>query len=186
VRELSYDIEDCIDLFMHKMSKGGAKASLLKKTACKIEKIWSRRKIANLIEELKTRVKEESDRRWRYKIDDQAINFTKVVHIDPRLPALYEEAKKLVGIDGPREKIIEFLKNDDNGHQLKVVSVVGFNLEVLERQLLQTKFTRKSKVNLIAHVSYQFHGILMLPRYWLICSMTYGVLSTHQMTSANS
>jgi hypothetical protein len=49
-----------------------------------------------------------------------------VVHIDPRLPALYVETEKLVGIDGPREKIIEILKNDDNGHQLKVVSIVGF------------------------------------------------------------
>jgi ABC-type uncharacterized transport system YnjBCD ATPase subunit len=36
------------------------------------------------------------------------------------------EAEKLVGIDGPREKIMEFLENDDNGYQLKVVSIVGF------------------------------------------------------------
>jgi dGTP triphosphohydrolase len=86
VRELSYDIEDCIDLFINKMSKGGDKANLVKKTASKIKKIWSRRKIDKLIDELKAPVEEESERRLRYKVDDQAINFSKVVHIDPRLP----------------------------------------------------------------------------------------------------
>jgi chromosome segregation ATPase len=126
VRELSYDIEDCIDLFTYKMSKGGDKSNLVKKTASKIKKIWSSRRIAKLIDELKARVEEESERRLRYRVDDQAINFSKVVHIDPRLPALYVEAEKLVGIDGPREKIMEFLENDDNGYQLKVVSIVGF------------------------------------------------------------
>ena len=128
VRELSYDIEDCVDLFINKMSKGGDTANLVKKTESTIKKIWSRRKIDKLIDELKARVEEESERRLRYKVDDQAINFSKVVHIDPRLPALYVEAEKLVGIEGPREKIIEFfMKNDDDdGHQLKVVSIVGF------------------------------------------------------------
>jgi adenylate kinase len=126
VRELSYDIEDCIDLFMHKMSKGDAQANLVKKTASKIKKIWSRHKIANLIEELQARVQEESDRRSRYKFDEAANDFSKVVQIDPRLPALFVEAKRLVGIDGPREKIIELLKEDECGKQLKVVSIVGF------------------------------------------------------------
>ena len=125
VRELSYDIEDCIDLFMHKMSKEDAEANLLKKAKSMIEKIWSRHKIANLIDELKARVEEEGHRRKRYKYDDQATNFSQVIQIDPRLPALYVEAERLVGIDGPREKIIELLKDDDCG------------------QLLQTKFIRK-------------------------------------------
>ena len=62
----------------------------------------------------------------RYKFDELASNFSQVIHIDPRLPALFIEAKRLVGIDGPREKIIEWLKKDDFGQQLKVVSIVGF------------------------------------------------------------
>ncbi|CAN6343448.1 unnamed protein product [Urochloa humidicola] len=42
------------------------------------------------------------------------------------MPALYVEAQRLVGIDGPREKIIEWLNKDDYAPQLKVVSIVGF------------------------------------------------------------
>jgi hypothetical protein len=125
VRELSYDIEDCIDLFTYKMSKGGDTSNLVKKTASRIGKMWSRHKVSKLIDELKARVQEESERRLRYKFDDA--DFTRAVPIDPRLPSLFEEAERLVGIDGPRESIIELLKDGDAcGQRLKVVSIVGF------------------------------------------------------------
>jgi dGTP triphosphohydrolase len=123
VRELSYDIEDCIDHFVHKMSKGDAQANLVKKTASEVKKIWSRHKIANLIEELQARVQEESERRSRYKFDEAAGDFGKVIQIDLRLPALFVEASRLVGVDGLREAIIEWLKEDECGKQLKVVSI---------------------------------------------------------------
>ncbi|KAL6639085.1 hypothetical protein ACP70R_022815 [Stipagrostis hirtigluma subsp. patula] len=126
VRELSYDFEDCIDLFIHKLKRGDANANVVKRTARKIKKLWSRHKIANLIQELKDRVEEVNDRHLRYKVEESVANMVSTVQIDPRLPALYVEADKLVGIDGPREEIIEWLMEDDSTKGLKVVSIVGF------------------------------------------------------------
>uniref|UniRef100_K3Z400 NB-ARC domain-containing protein n=1 Tax=Setaria italica TaxID=4555 RepID=K3Z400_SETIT len=123
VQEKDWRNKVCIDLFMHKMSKDGTEANLVKKTISKIKNIWSRHKMANLIEELKTRVEEEGHRRKRYRFDEPA---SQVVQIDPQLPALFVEAERLVGIDGPREQVIELMKEDDYGKQLKVVSIVGF------------------------------------------------------------
>ena len=51
-----------------------------------------------------------------------------MVEVDPRLPAMYEDAKRLVGIDGPREEISKLLMGEGGSHsgQLKVLSIVGF------------------------------------------------------------
>ncbi|KAL6905839.1 hypothetical protein ACP4OV_003440 [Aristida adscensionis] len=126
IRELSYDIEDCIDLFMYKLNRGKANASFVHKTASKSKKLWSRHQIANKIQELKARVTEEADRRSRYKLDEYVSNADKV-EVDPRLPALYVEKDKLVGIEERSEKIMEwFRKEDESKQQLKVVSIVGF------------------------------------------------------------
>lgn len=76
---------------------------------------------------------EEDQRRKRYQIDD-FISEPSMVEIDPRLPALYEEVERLVGIDGPREKIVKSIMHKDwSSEQRKVVSIVGW--VVLERQL---------------------------------------------------
>jgi hypothetical protein len=67
---------------------------------------------------------EESERWLRYKCDE-SIAVAGKIEIDPRLPALYVEAEKLVGINGPIQ-VIEWLMKDDSTQQLKVVSIVGF------------------------------------------------------------
>ncbi|BAF29769.2 Os12g0468300, partial [Oryza sativa Japonica Group] len=130
VREMAYDIEDCIDVFMYHLGDGHNKDGLLQKTARKIRKLRVRYQIANKIQELKARVMEVAQRRSRYiGLGEATTSCPKVVEIDPRLPALYEAAKNLVGIDGPREEISRWLTEEGQSgptQQLKVVSIVGF------------------------------------------------------------
>uniref|UniRef100_A0A0E0BSU5 Disease resistance N-terminal domain-containing protein n=1 Tax=Oryza glumipatula TaxID=40148 RepID=A0A0E0BSU5_9ORYZ len=120
LRELAYDLEDCIDDFMSRVDhEHDGKRMGFKKYFRKLKKL----KIANEIEELKIRAIEASERHKRYNFDQLAHN-SSTFGIDPRLPAFYEEVGRLVGIDGPKERIIELLAMEMKG-SLKVVSIVG-------------------------------------------------------------
>ncbi|KAL6894495.1 hypothetical protein ACP4OV_008593 [Aristida adscensionis] len=123
VRELAYDMEDCIDSFMHNLHRGDAKPGIVKKTAREIKNLWVRHKVANKIQELSDRVKEVSERRSRYKLDEITASIATPVAIDPRLPVLLAESKSLIGVEGPRDVITGLLMDEEP--QLKVVSIVG-------------------------------------------------------------
>jgi Holliday junction resolvasome RuvABC ATP-dependent DNA helicase subunit len=45
--------------------------------------------------------------------------------VDPRIQALYKEAIELVGIDGPRDELINWLKEKED-ESLRFVSIVGY------------------------------------------------------------
>jgi putative protein kinase ArgK-like GTPase of G3E family len=124
VREMSYDMENCIDQFMHDIGSADAKAGFVKKMAKRLRRLGRRHQIANRIEELKVLALEANARRERYKIDDCVDSSSGFVAIDPRVSAIYKEAAGLVGIDGPREDIVSLLM--DSQQKLKVVSIVGF------------------------------------------------------------
>ena len=69
---------------------------------------------------------EVSKQRTRYKIDD-AVPKPNNTNIDLRLLAMYAESAGLVGIDGPRDELIQLMDRDGvPSYQLKVVSIVGF------------------------------------------------------------
>lgn len=133
VRELAYDIEDCIDTFMihaeHQPDEPSGIKGFVRKNIRKVKKLASHLKIANEIQELKKLVVDASERRARYKLDE-TLSITSDVTIDPRIPAFYAEASGLVGIDPPTDKIIHMLMEEQGGsvlaQQLKVVSIVGF------------------------------------------------------------
>ncbi|XP_066337786.1 disease resistance protein RGA5-like [Miscanthus floridulus] len=124
VRELSYDIEDCIDRFMLNHSHRGSKASFVRKKMRKLKTLLEDGGIAEEIQELKSLVSEQSERGKRYYDINQCLTASaQPVLLDPRAPALFQEASDLVGIDAPREEIIRLLKCEEKQH--KVVSIYG-------------------------------------------------------------
>lgn len=134
VRDLAYDIEDCIDLSVHRLRGSAGESGLAAKVARMAKKIGAFRQIASQIQKLKARVVEVSERRNRYTLhglvptSSDASSSTKV---DVRLCALWTETKHLVGIDGPRDDIISRLMEQKQEslssvqHGVRMVSIVG-------------------------------------------------------------
>ncbi|KAF8699409.1 hypothetical protein HU200_034715 [Digitaria exilis] len=101
VRELSYDIEDCIDRFVPSETSEDA-----------VEGHGNNRG------DLRT---QEAPNRYG---THQCLASPQTVHMDPRAPILFQDERDLVGINGPREDIIQLLKADEE-NQHKVVSIYG-------------------------------------------------------------
>jgi hypothetical protein len=124
VREMSYDMENCIDDFIRDIEGVNQNAGFVKKMAKRLRRLGRRHQIAKRIEELKVLALEANARRERYKIDDCVDSSPGLVVIDPRISTIYKEAASLVGIDGPRQELVSWLIDSQN--KLKVVSIVGF------------------------------------------------------------
>ncbi|OEL14669.1 Disease resistance protein RPM1 [Dichanthelium oligosanthes] len=131
VRELSYDIEDSVDNFMFSLGfESNSKPRGFKRFVGRCLSLFAdaktRHRIAKKIQCLKGHVIEASNRRGRYKVDDAVPRLSRI-SIDPRLPAFYTETTRLVGIDGPRDKLIKLLTEEHGTMaQLNVISIVGF------------------------------------------------------------
>nr|QRN46112.1 coiled-coil nucleotide-binding leucine-rich repeat (CC-NB-LRR) immune receptor [Triticum aestivum]CAD1803021.1 NB-LRR protein [Triticum aestivum] len=123
MRDLSYDMEECIDRFMLRLGNGDARPRFVKKTARRLKTLFERHGIGSQIKDLKARVAEEGERRQRLKLDDYIVNQSRPVVIDPRLAAFHGVAKGLVAIDGRRDKVISWLMEESK--ELKVVAIVG-------------------------------------------------------------
>ncbi|KAL6658723.1 hypothetical protein ACP70R_002763 [Stipagrostis hirtigluma subsp. patula] len=123
VIEMSYDIEDCIDDFMHCVGEASDKVGILRKASRYLRTFKDRYRIANQIEKIKANVIRASERRVRYKLDE-CISSTRSVVVDPRLSAIYTDSATLVGTDTQKEQLIKWVTDEEQ--QLKVISVVGF------------------------------------------------------------
>ncbi|CAL5012272.1 unnamed protein product [Urochloa decumbens] len=125
LRELAYDVEDCIEIFMHHLNRDGACDRFIDKMISKIITLKACYQIGDQINELKGRALEVSDRRKRYELSLSG-QCSKSVVIDPRWPALFEEGDMFVGIDSQRDILVKWLTDDRDSHpQRMVVSVVG-------------------------------------------------------------
>jgi hypothetical protein len=137
VRELSYDIEDNIDSFMLTLgscTESSSKPRGFKGCVARFLNLFAGAKAhhwaAKEIQRLKRQAVEASDRRGRYshRVDDAvAVPRSSRTSIDPRLPALYAETTRLVGVDGPRNRLIKLLTTEREGTvtELNVFSIVG-------------------------------------------------------------
>jgi hypothetical protein len=131
VRELSYDIDDNIEDFMLRVERqSNSRTSGFKGFIDRCMKLLTtmntRYEVAKEFQGLKRRVMEVSERRTRYKIDDVAPK-SNTTAIDLRLLALHAETASLVGMDGPRDKLIQLMSEEGvPAYQLKVLSIVGF------------------------------------------------------------
>jgi hypothetical protein len=160
VRELSYDMEDGIDNFMLSLGvdssyKPRGFKGLAGRCMDLLTNSKTRHRIAKEIKVLKRSAMEASSRRARYKVDD-GVSRRSRTSIDPRLPAFFTEMTRLVGIEGPRDKLIKLLTEGEGAlvQQLKVASIVGFGglgkttLANQVYQKLQGKFACQAFVSL--------------------------------------
>ncbi|TVU50792.1 hypothetical protein EJB05_02182, partial [Eragrostis curvula] len=128
VRELSYDIEDSIDIFMVRFRtcpsampsgfRGFIDRGMDLLTTAKV-----RHRIATDIKGFRALVEEVAGRHDRYKIDSTAVSGQSSTNLDSRLQGIYEESTRLVGLVRPSEELTEMLLM--RKHQLTVVTIVG-------------------------------------------------------------
>jgi KaiC/GvpD/RAD55 family RecA-like ATPase len=76
------------------------------------------------MEQLKIHAIEASERHKRYNFLEPTSR-SSTSAIDPRLPALYEDVDRLVGMDGPKEHVIGWFAKEKEHEDLKVLPIVG-------------------------------------------------------------
>ncbi|KAJ1255295.1 hypothetical protein BS78_K267200 [Paspalum vaginatum] len=138
VRESSYDMEDVLDTYLvHVQGRDSAKQrSSLERFREKIGNLFkkskARRKISVSGKDIMTHLYEVTERCHRYRVDDIIASRTASSStVDPRLSAMYNKVKDLIGIDKSSSQLISMLHLLQRGSvlnanaKMKIVSVVG-------------------------------------------------------------
>uniref|UniRef100_N1R0I2 Disease resistance protein RPM1 n=1 Tax=Aegilops tauschii TaxID=37682 RepID=N1R0I2_AEGTA len=123
VRDLSYNIEDCLGEFMVHV----ASPSRLRK----LMKLKDRHRIAMQIRDLKSRVEEVSSRNTRYNLIQKNQITRAIAERDSCMEDIRNQSASnideaaLVGISNPKQKLIRLIDVNANNNPAQVVCVVG-------------------------------------------------------------
>ncbi|KAG2558795.1 disease resistance protein Pik-2-like [Panicum virgatum] len=134
VRELAYAVEDWVDLFTIRVDAAAGiwgnpsfrshSQGWFRSPARKMTTLPSRRVISSELQELKKRFTEIAERRERYKQVAAPLP-AKLSVVNPRLPALYQDIDRLVGLARPMEEVTKMVIESGGKAELKTVSIVG-------------------------------------------------------------
>ncbi|CAN6372905.1 unnamed protein product [Urochloa humidicola] len=126
MRELAFEIEDCLDRILRHVVKGEKEASLLH-----LLKAVTGPPYESEVKKLKQRLKAAHQRKIDYNVNGSqpagahaSSSTTSTVEKDMEMRRV-----QLVGIDKPRSELLELLNNSIEGQaeQLNVISIVGFS-----------------------------------------------------------
>ncbi|CAL4992672.1 unnamed protein product [Urochloa decumbens] len=133
VRELSYDLEDSIDRFMVRIDGGKQPSKQLSfkgfidRSLTLLTKGKIRHNIGIDIKDIRRRIKDVSERRDRYKVDQVPSKPVSRTIDNLRLSALYRKATELVGTEERSNYLVKrLMEGDQTSKQQVIVSIVGF------------------------------------------------------------
>uniref|UniRef100_J3NC13 Uncharacterized protein n=1 Tax=Oryza brachyantha TaxID=4533 RepID=J3NC13_ORYBR len=141
VREMSYDIEDCIDSFMYSTGKnGGSSAGFVHRIVRFLENMRSRFYIAAKINELMVVVNEVNKRCMRYKIDEYGVPDSSYVHRQTVLWALTPQRsnKKYLEVPIPHDTKLFLIVGSNSAHLTQLDLMVRNNLVPRDFDLIRS------------------------------------------------
>lgn len=178
VRELSYDVEDNLDEFMARVDRSCQPDGFMDKTNSSLKRVKARHEIGKAIEDLKKQAIELSQRNKRYRGHTMIPNVSNSSKIDHRALAIFADASKLVGVDGPKKEIIQLLADGKSTQQqTRLVAIVGFG--GLGKSTIANQVYQDLKGEFDCHA---FLSVSRNPDITIVMSIIYGQLNKNYST----